>query len=63
MRIESVNYTATGTPVLSGGAATVTANGWITTANEYIPLVMAIVAIASTIVSILTYLQNKKKDN
>ncbi len=61
MRLETINYSATGTAVGSGLGATATATGWIATTNEYIPLTMGVVAILGLVISFLTHLEKRKQ--
>jgi len=54
VRSETTNYVLTGTTMGNALGATATATGWIQTANEYIPLIMAGVAIAVVIIQGIT---------
>lgn len=60
MHLENVNYAATGSAIINGAGATATATGWIGTVNEFVPPVMAAVAIISALVSVLTYFLKKR---
>lgn len=54
MRSATINFALTTMSLGNASGATVTATGWVQTTNEYIPFVMAVVAILVVIIQGIT---------
>lgn len=61
MNAETVSSVSTGTAITSGAVATGAVIGWIGQVNEWIPVTMGFIAVASLALTFLTYRERRKQ--